>query len=263
MLLCHAEAVKLYREKYQATQKGQIGIALVSHWMIPYSSSKLDIIARQRALDFMYGWSIHPLIYGDYPASMRKTVTNRLPKFTPKQSEMVKGSFDFLGLNYYTAKYAQNDASQNNINVSSFTDPHALLTSERNGKSLGEPSGFSGFYVYPKGLRDLLDYTKKNYKNPPIYITENGYGDANNSTLIKGIKDVKRVDFFHRHLLAVQEAIKLGVNVKGFFAWSFLDTFEWRSGYTARFGLCYVDYKDGLKRYPKSSALWFKKFLRK
>lgn len=56
---------------------------------------------------------------------------------------------------------------------------------------------------------------------------------------------------------------RLGANVKGFFAWSFLDSFEWGSGYTSRFGICYVDYNDGLKRYPKSSALWFEKFLHK
>ncbi|XP_027106821.1 beta-glucosidase 12 isoform X1 [Coffea arabica] len=263
MLLCHAAAVKLYREKYQASQKGEIGITLVSHWIVPYSSSKLDILATQRALDFMYGWFIHPLIYGDYPASMHKLVKNRLPKFTPEQSKIIKGSFDFLGLNYYTEKYAINIASQNNINVSSSTDPLVNLTSERNGKFLGDPTGDSFFCAYPKGLRDLLEYTKKKYNNPTIYITENGIGDANNSTRIKSIKDFQRVDFYHRHLLAVQEAMKLGVNVKGFFAWSFLDDFEWSFGYTLRFGICYVDYEDGLKRYPKSSALWFKKFLRK
>ncbi|XP_071931629.1 furcatin hydrolase isoform X2 [Coffea arabica] len=206
---------------------------------------------------------IHPLIYGDYPASMHKLVKNRLPKFTPEQSKIIKGSFDFLGLNYYTEKYAINIASQNNINVSSSTDPLVNLTSERNGKFLGDPTGDSFFCAYPKGLRDLLEYTKKKYNNPTIYITENGIGDANNSTRIKSIKDFQRVDFYHRHLLAVQEAMKLGVNVKGFFAWSFLDDFEWSFGYTLRFGICYVDYEDGLKRYPKSSALWFKKFLRK
>lgn len=52
-----------------------------------------------------------------------------------------------------------------------------------------------------------------------------------------------------------------GTNVKGYFAWSLLDNFEWNSGFTVRFGLYYVDYNDGLKRYPKKSALWFKGWL--
>ena len=54
-----------------------------------------------------------------------------------------------------------------------------------------------------------------------------------------------------------------GVNVKGYFAWSLLDNYEWNSGYTVRFGIVFVDYDHGLKRYPKHSARWFKKFLQK
>ena len=56
---------------------------------------------------------------------------------------------------------------------------------------------------------------------------------------------------------------RAGVDVKGYFAWSFLDDFEWEFGYTLRFGITYVDFKNGLRRYTKRSALWFKKFLQK
>ncbi len=57
--------------------------------------------------------------------------------------------------------------------------------------------------------------------------------------------------------------VREGANVKGYFAWSLLDSFEWNSGYTVRFGINYIDYLDGLKRYPKYSAFWFKNFLEK
>ncbi|KAA8515714.1 hypothetical protein F0562_018675 [Nyssa sinensis] len=263
MLLCHSATIKLYREKYQASQKGEIGITLVSNWMVPYSNSKPNVKAAQRALDFMYGWFIHPVVYGDYPQSMRAIVGKRLPRFTAEQAKLLKGSFDFIGLNYYTANYAANVPFANSINVSATTDSQANLTSSRNGKPIGDPTGVSIFFVYPQGLRDLLVYTKEKYNNPTIYITENGIGDANNSTVKEGVKDTQRIDFYRRHLLALKQAIKEGVKVKGFFAWTFLDTFEWGSGYTLRFGLNYVDYNDGLKRYPKFSALWFKNFLRK
>ena len=53
-----------------------------------------------------------------------------------------------------------------------------------------------------------------------------------------------------------------GVDVRGYFAWSFLDNFEWAMGYTKRFGIVYVDYKNGLARHPKASALWFSHFLK-
>ncbi|XP_043687552.1 beta-glucosidase 12-like [Telopea speciosissima] len=127
-------------------------------------------------------------------------------------------------------------------------------------------TGVAWQFVCPQGIRDLLVYTKKKYNNPVMYITENGMGELNNNslTLEEALKDDLRASFHHRHLLFVQRAmIKNGVDVRGYFVWPLLDNFEWGSGYTVRFGINYVDYKDGLKRYPKKSAIWFKKFLRK
>ncbi|XAR54324.1 Beta-primeverosidase [Bertholletia excelsa] len=263
LLLSHAAAVRLYKKKYQASQEGQIGITLVSNWFVPYSESKSDIKAAQRAIDFMYGWYMNPLTYGDYPESMRRLVGKRLPKFSPEQAEMVKGSMDFLGLNYYSANYASDVRFRNTVNVSYETDSQANLTVERHGKLIGIPEGANGFYIYPRGFTELLVYTKKKYNNPTIYITENGLGQVNISTVQEGINDPLRVYFYAQHLPALQKAIEDGVNVKGFFAWSLLDNFEWASGYGTRFGIVYIDYKDGLKRYPKQSAIWFKKFLLK
>lgn len=263
LLLSHATSVRLYREKYQANQKGQIGLVTPTHWIVPYTNSNLDKKAQSRALDFMFGWFIHPIVYGDYPPIMRALVRERLPKFSPKEVFMLKGSFDFLGINYYTGNFASNVPSPISINVSYTTDSLAKLTTERYGIPIGAPTGVHGFCVYPQGIHDLLVYTKERYNNPTIYITETGMGDANNMTMIESTKDIQRVNFYETHLTAVQEAIEKGVNVKGFFAWSFLDNFEWSSGYTLRFGLNYVDYNSGLKRYPKQSALWFKKFLQK
>ncbi|CBI24821.3 unnamed protein product, partial [Vitis vinifera] len=137
LLLSHAAAVKVYQDRYQASQKGKIGITLLSHWMVPYSDKKVDKKAAIRALDFMFGWFINPLTYGDYPYSMRTLVGPRLPKFTPKQSMLVKRSFDFLGLNYYTANYASNVPVANTVNVSYSTDSLANLITQRNGIPIG------------------------------------------------------------------------------------------------------------------------------
>ncbi|CAN0902046.1 Beta-glucosidase 24 [Linum grandiflorum] len=127
-LLAHAAAVKVYREKYQAKQKGIIGITLVSSWFVPYSKSKHDLKARQRALDFMYGWFMDPLTKGEYPKSMKSLVGNRLPKFSKEESELVKGSFDFLGLNYYTSSYAANTVnSVNSTSYSTFTQKDSKI----------------------------------------------------------------------------------------------------------------------------------------
>ncbi|XP_062171430.1 beta-glucosidase 12-like [Alnus glutinosa] len=264
-LLAHAAAVQVYKQKYQASQKGVIGITLISHWMVPFSDAKHNRNAALRALDFMLGWFLDPLTNGDYPHSMQSLVGKRLPKFTKEQSKLVKGSFDFIGLNYYTAYYAAYAPNLNAGHASYLTDSLANLTAERNGILIGPPAASDGLYVYPRGFLDLLLYTKERYHNPLIYITENGVDEFNNATLSleEALVDNHRIEYHHSHLWYLRRAIMEGVNIKGYFAWSLLDNFEWNLGYTVRFGINYVDYKNGLKRHPKLSARWFKNFLKK
>ncbi|KAL0308889.1 UNVERIFIED_CONTAM: Beta-glucosidase 12, partial [Sesamum radiatum] len=168
--------------------------------------SKLDVQAAQRALDFIYGWFIDPLVHGEYPRIMQSLVGNRLPKFTKEQSAMLKGSFDFLGLNYYTGNYAAHILSYSG-NISSTTDKRVRLSTDINGVHIGKPTGVSIFFDYPRGLHDLLVYTKERYNNPTIYITENGMGDVNNHTTKHATEDIQRVNFYNGHLRAVQKAI--------------------------------------------------------
>nr|AYK02732.1 beta-glucosidase 2 [Lamium galeobdolon] len=262
LLLSHAATVQLYNHKYKATQKGEIGITIVTHWFVPRTNSHADHEAALRVLDFVYGWFMHPVVYGEYPLNMQTNAGNRLPKFTKEQSEMLKGSYDFIGMNYYTGNYAAHLSSRNGP-VSSTSDQMANLTTDINGVPIGNPTGIPIFFNYAKGLADLLIHTKKYYNNPIIYITENGIGDTAEVTLQEKINDPQRIDFYNHHLHAVQLAIAEGVKVKGYIAWSFMDNFEWGSGYTNRFGLILVDYQNKLKRIPKRSALWFKKCLAK
>ncbi|XP_066369553.1 beta-glucosidase 24-like isoform X1 [Miscanthus floridulus] len=264
-LLAHAAAVQVYRGKYKEKQKGSIGITLVSNWMIPYTNSKQDKDAAKRALEFMYGWFMDPLTKGDYPLNMRTLVGNRLPRFTKEQSKAVYGSFDFIGLNYYTARYVQNTKHSNNGNKSYSTDSRTNQSVERNGTAIGPKAGSPWLYIYPKGIEELLLYTKKTYNNPTIYITENGIDEINNVniTLQEALVDNTRIEFYRQHLFHIQRALKEGTNVRGYFAWSLFDNFEWMDGYTVRFGINYIDYRDGLKRYPKRSSKWFQNFLHK
>ncbi|TKY49532.1 Beta-glucosidase 12 [Spatholobus suberectus] len=264
-LLAHATAVQVYKKKYQVSQKGVIGITLVSHWFVPFSNNKLDKDAAKRAVDFMFGWFMGPLTSGNYPQSMRSLVGRRLPKFSKQQAKLINGSFDFLGLNYYTSYYASNAPKLSNAKANYNTDSNANLTTQRNGILIGPMAASNWLYVYPKGFRELLLYTKEKYNNPLIYITENGIDEFNDPTLSleEALVDTYRIDYYYRHLFYLQLAIRDGVNIKGYFAWSLLDNFEWNSGYTVRFGINFVDYKNGLKRYQKLSAKWFKNFLKK
>ncbi|XP_004507133.1 non-cyanogenic beta-glucosidase-like [Cicer arietinum] len=265
-ILAHAKAVNVYKTKYQAYQKGKIGITLVTNWFIALGDKSIpDQEAAKRSLDFQFGWFMEPLTTGDYSVSMRNIVKNRLPKFSPRQSVLVKGSFDFLGLNYYSSSYINNAPPKANAKPTYTTDAMSNTSFEKHGIPLGPRAASVWIYVYPRGLRDLLLYIKDKYNNPEVYITENGMNEFNDATLPvkEAILDTYRIDYYYRHFYYIRSAIKSGSNVKGFFAWSFLDCNEWFAGFTVRFGLTFVDYKDGLKRYPKLSAKWYKNFLKK
>ncbi|PON38487.1 Glycoside hydrolase, partial [Parasponia andersonii] len=144
-ILAHANAVKLYRDKYQVSQKGIIGITVMCHWMVPKFETPASHKAASRALDFLFGWIVDPIMLGDYPETMQFFVGSRLPKFTEEQSTFVKGSLDFLGLNYYTAKYAEEATTTHSsyVNVSYSTDSHVNTTDEKNGIPIGQPVSLS------------------------------------------------------------------------------------------------------------------------
>ncbi|XP_061342184.1 non-cyanogenic beta-glucosidase-like [Gastrolobium bilobum] len=265
-ILAHAAAVTVYKIKYQASQKGEIGITLVSNWYIPLKENDTNHIrAARRSLDFQYGWFMEPLTKGDYPKEMRALVGRRLPTFSTEQAALVKGSFDFIGLNYYSSNYVFDVPPSNGL-PSYLTDSLANSSFERNGIPLGlKAPGSVWIYFYPKGLRDLLLYTKIKYNNPVVYINENGMNEFNDPTLTleESLLDTYRIDYYYRHFFYLRWAIEDGAKVKGYFAWSFLDCYEWFNGFTSRFGLNFVDYKDGLKRYPKVSAQWYANFLKR
>ncbi|CAG7873933.1 unnamed protein product, partial [Brassica rapa] len=259
LLLAHGAAVKVYREKYKASQKGQVGIALSAGWYLPYTESAADRLAAARIMAFTFDYFLEPLVTGKYPVDMVNNVKGgRLPTFTAQQSKMLKGSSDFIGINYYSSAYAK-DVPCPTEYVTLFSDPCASVTGEREGVPIGPKAGSDWLLIYPKGIRDLILYAKYKFKDPVIYITENGRDEIDTGK--RFLKDGDRIDFYARHLEMVKDAISIGANMKGFFAWSLLDNFEWATGYTARFGMVYVDFKDGCKRYPKKSADWFKKFL--
>ncbi|GAB2300181.1 hypothetical protein Dimus_038607 [Dionaea muscipula] len=266
LLLAHAATVNLYRTNYQASQKGIIGITLSTTWIKPINDTAASRLAASRALDFTIGWFSDSVVTGDYPKSMRAIVGDRLPKFTKEESEMLRQSFDFFGLNYYTTYYAESSTtsphSSTLLNLSYTTDDQATQTPfNNNGVPIGTPTEVSWLYIYPKGIQDLVLYFKEKYNNPTIIITENGIGDSSTQSIKTALNDTWRINYHKKHLSYLYKAIEQGANVKGYFVWSFLDDFEWNSGYTVRFGVTLVDFKNGLKRYLKRSAFWFMNFI--
>nr|XP_028960044.1 beta-glucosidase 27-like [Malus domestica] len=110
IIIAHATMAKLYREKYQEQQKGEVGIVLVSQYFLPYTQSEEDKTAAGRLFDFYLGWFMGPLVFGDYPQSMRERVKERLPTFLAEEKVLLNGSLGFVGINYYTSTYAKHKA---------------------------------------------------------------------------------------------------------------------------------------------------------
>ncbi|XP_024025384.1 beta-glucosidase 17-like [Morus notabilis] len=259
LILAHAKAVDLYRKKYKELQKGNIGITIQSLWVVPKFRTPESCLAAYRALDFSLGWVFHPITFGDYSEIMKSLVGCRLPKFTEDESKLIKKSYDFLGLNYYTARYAEDSNVSCVINQGPYGDSRVNLTDSKDGVPIGQKIDGTWMNVYPQGIEELVLYIKENYNNPPIYITENGVPDPINST---SLNDVGRIDYYRSHLQHLLKAIKAGANVKGFYIWTFLDDFEWNSGYTYKFGIYHIDRKNNLTRIPKRSVEWFREFFK-
>ncbi|KAI3443436.1 hypothetical protein Pfo_000101 [Paulownia fortunei] len=267
LLLAHSAAVHSYRTKFQEHQEGKIGMVLCCQWYEPFDeNSEEDVAASTRAMDFMMGWFLEPALTGKYPQSMIDFVpSDNLAQFSEEESQMLKGSIDFLGLNYYTANYVANDINPNSEKAY-YKDQQVSFHTEKDGKPIGQVAGSTWLYIVPWGVYKLLKHIKDTYKDiPPIYITENGVDEKYDCklTAFDVCADTIRVKYHQDHLAYILKAMNENVNVKGYFVWAYCDNFEWYEGYTVRFGLIYIDYMNNLTRYPKSSAVWFTKFLRK
>ncbi|KAF3556551.1 hypothetical protein F2Q69_00010642, partial [Brassica cretica] len=267
LLLAHAEAVEVFRNNPKC-KDGKIGIAHCPVWFEPYDSNcPDDHEAVERAMEFMFGWHMDPTVYGDYPEVMKRSIGKRLPSFTAAQSQKLKGSFDFVGVNYYSAFYVKNVADVDH-NTPNWRSDACIEWKKQNkaGEILGPRGGSEWDFLYPQGLRKFLNHAKNKYGSPKFMITENGHCDIDyeKKAKLSNLMDLQRTEYHEKHLQSIHQAIKEdGVQVEGYYAWSLLDNCEWNAGYGVRYGLFYVDYNNGLKRYPKMSAMWFKEFLKK
>jgi beta-glucosidase/6-phospho-beta-glucosidase/beta-galactosidase len=175
VLLAHASVVQLYRTVYQPHQHGFIGMVVGCPWFEPLRNSSKDIAAVQRVLDFLEGWFLDPIVFGEYPDIMRKLVGTRLPRITPDLSKLLRGSYDFIGVNYYSALYVTDASYFLNYSHRSYSqDCLAITTGERNGVPIGPQMWPPTMYGVPYGLRKIVEYIKRRYLNPAIFITENG-----------------------------------------------------------------------------------------
>mgnify|MGYP006289244447 CR=1 FL=1 len=246
LMLSHGKSVERYRSK---NLNGELGITLNLHQTYPATDSEKDREAAKLAKEHINGWFLDPIFKGHYPEKLKEIYNNYVGAFEIQDGDMdlISKDIDFLGINYYTRA------------VSKYGDEKDSLAVQ-NIKPEGKKYTEMGWEVYPEGLYDLLTEIKDEYGDTPLYITENGA--AFKDELSNGeVKDDERLDYLKEHFKAAHKAIEDGVNLKGYYVWSLMDNFEWAFGYSKRFGLIYIDYENGQKRYLKDSAKWYKKVI--
>nr|QJC44975.1 beta glucosidase 12 [Stevia rebaudiana] len=263
LLLAHGRTSKLYHDNFQPKQGGSIGVTVSAYMYEPLTDSELDHKAAERAFAFHAGWVLDPLIFGDYPNEVKKYLGNNLPSFSHDEKKFMKTSIDFIGINHYSTLYAK-DCTNSSCST---TENRAIggfvgMVGERDGVLIGERMGLPNTYVVPRGMEKIVNFMKIRYDNKPLYITENGYSspDGHEQQVNELTNDVKRIEYHTKYLASLAKSIRGGADVRGYFVWSLLDSYEWMMGYDVRFGLYYVD-RQSLTRIPKRSARWFKSFL--
>ncbi|HEY0415085.1 MAG TPA: GH1 family beta-glucosidase [Gaiellaceae bacterium] len=241
LLVSHGRAVEVLRA---LSPGSQVGITLnLDH---PYAAGDdAEDVAAARWVDgFHNRWFLDPIFRGDYPEDMLEAWGDNLPPIEDGDLATAAAPIDFLGVNNYTSPLVGADANGGRSQILHRADVDRTDM---------------GWEVVPDGLHDLLLRLRDDYAPPAIYITENGAAYADVRGHDGSVRDPERQAYLAEHLEAAGRAVAAGVPLRGYFAWSLLDNFEWAWGYWKRFGLVYVDYAT-LDRVPKESFYWYRDF---
>ena len=245
LMLSHGRAVPLIRTN---SLGAKVGIALNVSPAVAASPNLVDRQAARFEDGRVNRWFFDPLAGRGYPCDIVQTYHSDMKCVQPGDLEEIAIPLDFIGINYYFRTIARSKSIPEEENL-----PRTVLHT-------GETTEM-GWEVSPDGLYDILGRLRFDYDFPTIYITENGAAFRDQINPNGQVDDPERLSYIKRHLQQVERAIASGVPVKGYFAWSLLDNFEWAYGYTKRFGLIYVDYETQ-QRIPKSSAKWYAQVVR-
>jgi beta-glucosidase len=246
LLLAHGVSAARIKSLYP---KSNVGI---TNALMPVYSYRLDKESSsvKRADAILNQLWLDPIFKGKYPDEISKEV-ERQNKENLREGDLkiISTPIDFLGINNYSRMV-----------VKPVWFPFYNFRPV-NVKYKGAKFTSMDWEIFPEGLYVLLKRIREEYANPPVFITENGV--AFYEKLESGeLQDPNRIHFLQEYLFSVHRAIMEGCDVRGYFVWTFMDNFEWASGYEKTFGLVHVD-RNTLKRTPKASAHWYSHLIKK
>jgi beta-glucosidase len=245
LMRAHGAAVQAYR----AEAKDKIGLVVNLEPKVSATDRPEDIEATRRADAYMNRQYLDPAFFGTYPEELAEIFGEAWPEHSVEDMALIRQPIDFLGINYYTRGVTKHDPSNLPVQNGYVRQPEHTYTE-------------TGWEVHAPALTDLLLWVRDRYGSLPLYITENGAAFYDPPRTVDGaIEDPLRVAYYRDHLRAVHDAIGQGVDLRGYFAWSLLDNYEWSLGYTKRFGIVHVDFETQ-RRTPKASARFYADVIR-
>lgn len=264
LLLAHGLAVQQLRSRDRSLS---LGLTLNFGDVRPADpTSAGDRDAARRADGLTNRFFVEPLLRGAYPADVLDDLGPLWPEDLVRDGDLaaVSTDLDVLGVNYYTGELVSGVVPTRAGAAADLARSRGLAPSRVGSEHVRTvprdlPVTAMGWEVLAEGLGDLLRRLHREYTSPRgtyLVVTENGAAYEDRVESDGRVRDDARTDYLRGHLREVTRARSDGADVRGYFAWSLLDNFEWAYGYSQRFGLVHVDY-DTQRRTPKNSALWF------
>ncbi len=244
VLLSHGLTVPVLRDA--GDQDTKVGITLNYSPAYPATDRPEDVAAARRHDGQANRWFTDPVFAKGYPADMWDLYGYAVPRVAEGDMDIIGVPIDFLGVNYYTRAVVRHKAGT----------PLDYETVRPDGEYTA-----MDWEVFPQALTDLLVRLHRDYAPAALYITENGCAYEDVIATDGHIHDDQRVAYYRSHLAACHRAIQMGVPLKGYFAWSLLDNFEWAFGYSRRFGIVHVDFETQ-ERVLKDSARYYASVVR-
>ncbi|EME62590.1 GH1 family beta-glucosidase [Amycolatopsis decaplanina] len=226
LLLAHGLGVQAITAN--AAQPANVGLVVNLSGIEPASDSTADIEAAARMDGHVNRWWLDPSNGRGYPADMIE-VYGVEPPVAGDDLEVISTPVGYHGLNYYFRQIVEDD-------------PDGPAPRARQVPVEGAATTAMGWEIHGQGLADLIDRLADEYGAQAIYVTESGAAFDDKVAEDGSVHDADRIAYLEEHLGAVAGAVEAGAPVKGYFAWSLLDNFEWDSGLSKRFGLVRVDY---------------------
>jgi beta-glucosidase len=250
LLLGHGLATQ--RMRAAAPGSHTLGITLNMGTADPLTDTDLDREAARRADGMGLRIYLDPLRHGRYPADVVSELALRGSAFPVRDGdlEIIATPFDVLGVNFYFGQdFAGTDLDGNTHDKLGEPVVRAVLPDT--------PRTAMDWPITPDRFTRLLVRLHRDYPGLPMVVTENGAAFDDTPDAAGYVTDDNRTAYLAAHLAAVADARAQGADVRGYFAWSLMDNFEWAEGYAKRFGIVHVDYETQT-RTPKQSALWFR-----